>query len=592
MSCQPPTIMRDYFIELLRHAPWRLMHALALMLAVALLEGVGLSLLVPVLAVFGIGQATLPGWLAALTPWLTAGGEAALPLVLAAFVLLVSLQAWLQERCELALLVFRLDFVASLQQRLHAAMARASWASLATGHGSDYVHVLQGDIQRVATGTHFFLQALTVAFVGTAYVVVAAHLSAMLMICVLMALLAMTGIMRRDNRRVAASGRQLHELSRRGQHQLQELLGTLRLIKAHGGADQELALLQDRWRQQHELQITHQRQRGRTRTWYRLAAASLLVVLVYAAISFRLLGGAELLVLVAVVARLVPMLSQLQGGYQHVLHLLPAYQAWRQMLRYCQAHAESLADSAQAMRLTQGVAWREVRYAYAPTGFALVVPELWLPARQTTAIVGASGAGKSTLVDLLLGLLVPAEGGIHLDGRRLEGEVLAAWRQSIAYVPQEVQLFDASVRTNLSWGGTAAEDDAVWSVLDDVGLASRIRALPEGLDARIGERGRQLSGGERQRLALARALLRQPTCLVLDEATNALDAESERRAAEVLQRLVGRVTVIIIAHQPQTLRHADHVVVLEKGRVIATGSWADMPLAVRQYYDFSAVAEA
>lgn len=584
--------MRDYFAELWRHAPWRLMRVLAWMLAVALLEGVGLSLLVPVLAVFGIGHATVPGWLAALAPWLGGGSEAALPLVLAAFVLLISLQAWLQERRELAMLSFRLDFVASLQQRLQSAMARASWSSLTTGHSADYVHVLQVDIQRVATGTHFFLQALTVAFLGAAYVAVAAHLSATLMVCVVIVLLAMTGIMRRDNRRVEAGGRQLHELSRRGQHQLQELLGTLRLIKAHGGADQELALLQDRWRQQYAVQIAHQRQRGRSRTWYRLVAASLLAVLVYAAITFHLLAGSELLVLVAMVARLVPMLSQVQGGYQHVLQLLPAYQAWRQLLLCCRAHAEPLADSTEAVQLIQGVAWRDVRYAHAPAGFALDVPELWLPARQTTAIVGASGAGKSTLVDLLLGLLAPKAGAIYLDGRPLAGEVLAAWRQSIAYVPQDVQLFDASIRVNLTWGHAQADDDALWQVLEDVGLAPRVRALPKGLDTRVGERGRQLSGGERQRLALARALLRQPTCLVLDEATNALDADSERRIAEVLQRLVGRVTVIIIAHQPQALRHADHVVVLEQGRVVASGSWADMSAATRQHYDLSVVAEA
>lgn len=576
--------MRDYFVELWRHAPWRLMRVLAWMLAVALLEGVGLSLLVPVLTLFGIGQAAAPGWLAELAPWLVGGGDAALPLLLATFVLLVSLQAWLQERRELALLIFRLDFVASLQQRLQAAMARASWASLADGHSADYVHVLQIDIQRVATGTHFLLQALTVAFMGAAYIVVAAHLSATLMIGVLLVLLAMAAIMRRDNRHVAVGGRQLHELSRRGQHQLHELLGTLRLIKAHGGADKELALLQDRWRVQHALQVAHQRQRGRTRTWYRLAAASLLAVLVYAALTFRLLAGSELLVLVAVVARLVPMLSQLQGGYQHVLQLLPAYHSWRQMLLYCRAHAEPLADSAQAMRLEQGVTWRDVRFAYAPTSFALAIPELHLPAGKTTAIVGASGAGKSTLVDLLLGLLAPNEGVISLDGRRLEGAMLAAWRQSIAYVPQEVQLFDASVRANLSWGHAVVEDDALWQALEDVGLAARIRTLPEGLDTRLGERGRQLSGGERQRLALARALLRQPTCLVLDEATNALDADSERRIAEVLHRLAGEITVIIIAHQPQTLRHADHVVVLEQGRVIASGAWADMPAEFHRHY--------
>mgnify|MGYP001616423148 CR=1 FL=1 len=139
----------------------------------------------------------------------------------------------------------------------------------------------------------------------------------------------------------------------------------------------------------------------------------------------------------------------------------------------------------------------------------------------------------------------------------LDGSKRSAWRRSVGYVPQEVFLFPDSVRANLAWANPPADEARLWQVLTLAAAADFVRALPLGLDTQVGERGIRLSGGERQRLALARALLRQPTLLVLDEATSALDSENERLIQTALQHLHGQMTVLVIAHRLSTVRAAD-----------------------------------
>jgi ATP-binding cassette subfamily C protein len=199
--------------------------------------------------------------------------------------------------------------------------------------------------------------------------------------------------------------------------------------------------------------------------------------------------------------------------------------------------------------------------------------DLEIPAGSAVAIVGASGVGKSTLADMLMGLQVPDAGSVSVDGQTLTGPRLAAWRRSIAYIPQENFLFNQSIRANLQWASPDASDADLRQVLALTGADAVVATMPDGLDTIVGERGSRLSGGERQRLILARALLREPTLLILDEATSALDNESERAVWSVIDRLRGSTTVVVIAHRLSTLRCVDHVAVLDGGRIVQFGTF-------------------
>jgi len=192
---------------------------------------------------------------------------------------------------------------------------------------------------------------------------------------------------------------------------------------------------------------------------------------------------------------------------------------------------------------------------------------LTVPPGAFVGIAGASGAGKTTLVDLLITLLSPQSGELRVGGVSLHGARATGWRDRLAYVPQEGFLFHDSIRRNLGWGAGALDDAALWDALALAGADALVRALPEGLDTVVGERGALLSGGERQRLAIARALLRRPRLLVLDEATNAIDAASEAMLLARLAALDPRPTIVMISHRAESLGVCDQVITIERGAV-------------------------
>jgi ATP-binding cassette subfamily C protein len=204
-------------------------------------------------------------------------------------------------------------------------------------------------------------------------------------------------------------------------------------------------------------------------------------------------------------------------------------------------------------------------------GLGLSEASLSVGCGEWVGIGGASGAGKTTLVDLAAGLLAPQDGAVKVDGHPLTGETLDRWRPALGYVGQDGAVFDDSVRGNLLAEGAKADDPALWAALDLAGLAERVRAFPGGLDERVGDRGSQLSGGERQRLAIARAMLRSPSLLILDEATAALDAKSEAELIARLRSLDPRPAALIVAHRPTTLSHCDRVVAIAHGKVEKSG---------------------
>jgi ATP-binding cassette subfamily B protein len=222
------------------------------------------------------------------------------------------------------------------------------------------------------------------------------------------------------------------------------------------------------------------------------------------------------------------------------------------------------------------VRFDRVSFAYGPpeSRGPAVLDEfsLEVPAGETHAIVGATGAGKSTVVKLLLRLYDVTGGRITLDGVGVESVPLAAVRRSIGYVGQDVFLFQGTVRENLAYGRPDATDEALEQAARLAEAHEFIRALPDGYDTVVGERGQKLSGGQRQRLSIARAILKDPPLLVLDEATSAVDNETEAAIQRSLE-LVGRGrTVVVIAHRLSTVRHADRIHVLERRRVVESGT--------------------
>jgi ABC-type multidrug transport system fused ATPase/permease subunit len=216
------------------------------------------------------------------------------------------------------------------------------------------------------------------------------------------------------------------------------------------------------------------------------------------------------------------------------------------------------------------------RYPSRPETAVLEDFSLMLKAGERVALVGASGAGKSTVAALLLRLYEPQRGRILVDGIPASQYALAALRQQMAVVPQEVLLFSGTIAENIGYGRPGAPEAAILDAARKANAHDFIIQLPKGYETEVGDRGIKLSGGQRQRVAIARAILRDPAILILDEATSALDAESENLIQSALDSLMERRTTLIIAHRFSTVAKADTVAVLEGGRVVERGTPAQL----------------
>jgi subfamily B ATP-binding cassette protein MsbA len=231
------------------------------------------------------------------------------------------------------------------------------------------------------------------------------------------------------------------------------------------------------------------------------------------------------------------------------------------------------------------IAFEHVSFRYpGAAADALRDIDIRIRAGEVVALVGASGAGKTTLMNLLPRFIEPSAGRITIDGVPLPELRLADLRRQFALVSQDVVLFNDSIRANVAFGSEADVDDArIWAALEAAMLDATVRALPEGLDASVGERGTRLSGGQRQRLALARAIVKDAPVLLLDEATSALDSETERDVQLALERTMRGRTTLVIAHRLSTIERADRILVFERGRVVEQGTHAELLAADSLY---------
>jgi ATP-binding cassette, subfamily C, bacterial len=292
-----------------------------------------------------------------------------------------------------------------------------------------------------------------------------------------------------------------------------------------------------------------------------LLAMALFVVLTFGNAPF-----ATVLMMAFLFQRLAGRISLLQIEYQTVAAGENAFWSFRNQIDSSVAQRESETGTLPPPALTQGVTLDRVSFGYLES---LVLNEvsLHIPAGQFVALVGPSGAGKTTIADLIVGLHHPTSGTILLDGEPLEDIDTRAWRSMIGYVPQEMFLFHDTVLHNITLGDESIGIAEVESALRAAGAWDFVSLLPHGPDTVLGERGATLSGGQRQRIAIARALVRGPKLLILDEVTSSLDPITEASLCSTLRELSGQVTVLAISHQTALTRIADMVVRLEDGEI-------------------------
>jgi ATP-binding cassette subfamily B protein len=232
------------------------------------------------------------------------------------------------------------------------------------------------------------------------------------------------------------------------------------------------------------------------------------------------------------------------------------------------------AGDGEVARLEGAIRFVDVSFEYPSRNDRTVIRDLSFSVSpgEKLAVVGPSGAGKSTLVSLVQRFYAPSQGQIVVDGQEISEYPLTDYRRNLAVVPQDVILFGGTIEENIAYGKPGASQDEIRAAAKKANALEFIESFPESFKTVVGERGVKLSGGQRQRIAIARAVLRDPAILILDEATSSLDSESERLVQDALNQLMEGRTSIIIAHRLSTVRDADKILVLDQGRMVEFGT--------------------
>jgi ATP-binding cassette, subfamily B, bacterial PglK len=284
--------------------------------------------------------------------------------------------------------------------------------------------------------------------------------------------------------------------------------------------------------------------------------------------------------------RLMPSINRMMSAITTIKYSLPSLEIIKKDLSEIKTEEhdfdpkkiESASHIGMDYTLEKSISFEDVTFFYAGTS-SPAVQELTLNIRrgESVAFVGYSGAGKTTIIDLILGLFPPSKGRVLVDGKDIKGN-LESWQRKIGYIPQTIYLCDDSIRNNIGFGLHPEEidEESVKKAVEHSQLEQFIGTLPEGLNTVVGEAGVKISGGQRQRIGIARALYYNPSVLIMDEATAALDNQTEKEIMTSLNRLSGEKTLIMIAHRLSTVRDCDTIFFLEKGHIVASGSFNEL----------------
>jgi ABC-type multidrug transport system fused ATPase/permease subunit len=278
-----------------------------------------------------------------------------------------------------------------------------------------------------------------------------------------------------------------------------------------------------------------------------------------------------------VIMRIAPKVSVLQGQFHNYNAFIPILNILDEIIKKNKNEIEDFKVTTEySNEIKSSIKINNVSYSYPKEKIkAIDNVSMIIPAKSFTAFVGSSGSGKSTFANLLMGLMDNDSGEILLDGVNIKNINLDTYRSRIGFVSQENLFFNDTIKYNLTFGDNYKEKD-IWEALKFAQIDDHIFKMPNKLNSIIGEAGLSLSGGQRQRLSIARSLLRNPDILVLDEASSALDTESEVKLQEAIEKISNNFTLIVIAHRLSTIKNAEKIYVFDKGSIIESGSYNEL----------------
>ena len=565
--------MTDFLRALLRHGGGTVWVSLGLMLLLGLFRGIGLAMILPFLHVIGMtpqgGGSRYAEMFADAMAHL--GIPADFSSVILVYLLLILIHALVARYQAVLATRITAGFAHHLRDVIYDRFCRTEWHRFLGIPNPEIIQVLTLDINQVAFGTQMMIKATASAILLLIYI----SFSFTLSIPMTLAALGCGGIfmliMRPLNRRAVGVGTAQWQARKQMVTTISEHIGGMKVVKSYNLEGELKKTFSNASEATTREMVSFQRLNATTRAAYQVGAALVIAACLSIGVVALSLPAVDLMVIIFLFSRILPGVSEIQQAFQRFANALPAFESVQSMAEKLKpGEVTRSVNSVAAFTLGEELRFDRVwfRYQRSWENWSLGDLSLVFPARRISAVVGPSGAGKTSVADLVLGVLEPERGTILADGQPISAHGMAVWRNRVAYVPQEVFLFSGTIRSNLEAVRPGAGEARMWEALKKASAKTFVSELEQGLDTRVGDNGLRLSGGERQRIALARALMRDPFLLVLDEATSSLDRENEELILAALDRLKSEMTIVVIAHRLSSIENADHVVHLDGGRVV------------------------
>ena len=558
-------VLNEFLQSLLHAHRNRILLSVIITVFSGLTKGGSFIMLIPLLGLAGItaganansASVEIANWV-----WNVLGIPITLYSCLASYLLLILIYAllgYVKTRLDTQIIN---EYKLNLRNKLFSAVIEAEWGYIKNTPGSHIFNNLITEINNIGYATQVLVSAFSTVVLLFFYTATSLYISVKMTLIATVCFLPLLIIQRQLNQKVYAIGEAAYEQHEGLFKAVLEFINSFKLAKSYNFQNQYVADFQKITRQTAQDEYRFANISAGTDILYEVGSAVIISVILAWAIAVVKIPVVDLLLMIYIASRLLPNVSSLIRNFQYLLNTLPSYEGVATLMTQARTHKEAKNNCLPLIEFPKrAMKFSDVDFSYEQNEPVFSKLNCEIKVGRTTSIVGASGKGKTTLVDLLLGLLKPQKGTIWIDDTDLSQLDLVAWREATAYIPQECFLFHTTIRQNLLRAKPDASDQELHQVLKSV-AGEFVFDLAHGLDTVVGDQGIRLSGGERQRIALARALLRAPQLLILDEATNALDKTNEGVIRQAIRELHGKTTILIISHDQYLNEEADEIILI------------------------------
>lgn len=565
------------FKTYINHLDNRVWFLLLFAITLSFLDGIGLSMLMPLLESVEMDKGVdKTGWLFKITRFLGVYGslKGILYFMFGVFLFKATIRfsmGYFQTRMNQSLQI-------NLKKKMYQSILEVDYGYFIKNNAGHFITVLNGHLGRLFSTFNTFIQFISSLIMALTYVVMAGLISweiaiiSMVLGAIVVGLLSfVVKYVKKLSKQIAHQEKHNSQVAIQALYAFKYVVSTFSFLPIQKIYNESIETIS-------KLNFKTGVANSFTFAFQELVTISLLILLIL--VEVVLMGKPIMAVFVVLLLfyRGINQLLMVQGGYQALVSSIGQVESVNNEIDNLNKFKSLNGTTKITTALNQGkINFDGIFQSYRDNShWVLQNITLTIQPNKTIALVGPSGAGKSTLVDVLTGVLKPTKGQIKFEGVPLTDIDYRTWRSKIGYVNQDVMLFDDSLWNNISLFDSNASLERIEKACKSANIWDFIEGTEEGLETRVGDRGIRLSGGQKQRLSIARELYKNPDLLILDEATSALDAESEKVIKEAIDYLKGKMTVVIIAHRLSTIKHADKIYVMDKGRIVESGSYDEL----------------